>query len=277
MPQYSVNSVKTAGNYAASSAVTTPVSNNYQTSAIEAQALQNKYLVEFSNDKMKNLTTGHCIINQFNRLYPNVQSSTMMDIKAKQTVKTNPASAQVMQEQADKCMDKYVEMLDNNPLKENFSNENYINQIKQNIVQYNIANCGEMAYLVQDELNKKGIDNKVIEIGGDKNYQSHVFNVIGMDKNANPSDPSTYGKNAVVIDTWAKKVMPFDDAVKYYNDFFLYNENNSTMTFKEDKLDEIREKTINTLKPKYEQKTGKPISMEDFGNLTYKEIFSKNS
>lgn len=39
----------------------------------------------------------------------------------------------------------------------------------------------------------------------------HVFLVIGRDKNSNPSDPKTWGKNAVFCDPWADKVYPAAD------------------------------------------------------------------
>lgn len=241
----------------------------------DAKTVSNRYLIKSTGDKYKFLALGKSIVDEFNSSYPNVKSSSMVDIQARQAKSHNPVYAAIMEKLAIKYTDKYVEMLENIPLSAYYSNDSYINKIKQNIKDYNLANCGERAFLVQDELNKKEIPNMVIEIGGKKNYQSHVFNVIGMDKNADSSNPDTYGDNAIVIDTWLNKVMPFKEAVEFYHKYFLYDENGSKMTFTQDNLDEIRQTTIKDLKAIYEKKIGKPVSMEEFGKLTTKDIFAK--
>ncbi len=50
--------------------------------------------------------------------------------------------------------------------------------------------------------------------GGD-----HVFLVLGRDKNSNPSNPKTWGKNAVFCDPWANKVYPASDYQKNLQNF----------------------------------------------------------
>ena len=51
-------------------------------------------------------------------------------------------------------------------------------------------------------------------------FTEHEFNIIGLDENADISDPTTRGDNAVIIDTWANKVFDINSAQEFYSDFF---------------------------------------------------------
>lgn len=94
---------------------------------------------------------------------------------------------------------------------------------------YSIGNCGELVYQTLDYLLLKKLNIKAevytIENG------NHQILVLNRDVNSNPSDPATWGDNAVICDPWANKVYPAQEyrdqlkavSVKFNYDRFLIN------------------------------------------------------
>ena len=79
------------------------------------------------------------------------------------------------------------------------------------------GNCSEYSDLALEHIaeHHPTANAEIFHIeGGD-----HVFLVIGRDKNSNPSNPKTWGKNAVFCDPWANKVYPAADYQKHLQNF----------------------------------------------------------
>ena len=243
--------------------------------AMNIQGLQNTVNINQTSPQfISNYNIGTQILNDFKLHYPNLESSSMLDTKIMQLKYQNAPEYTInfMQKLADNATDKYVHMIENTPLSSNFSDEAFINQIKENIKNYNMANCGERAFLVSDQLNKMGIANKIVEISGSNPQSSHVFNVIGLSPNADITKPETWGKNAVIIDTWVNKTGKADDIIKFYREFLGYNAENQTMNFQEDTIEETRISTLEAAQKMYEKKLNTPITYLQLGSLTFSQI-----
>lgn len=243
--------------------------------AMNVQGLQNiANINQTSSQLISNCNVGTQILNNFKQLYPNLESSSMLDAKVMQLKHQNAPDCTInfMQKLADNTTDKYVYILENTPFSSNFSDEAFINQIKENIKNYNMANCGERAFLVSDQLNKMGIANKIVEISGNNPHSAHVFNVIGLAPNADITKPETWGNNAVIIDTWANKTGKANDIIKFYREFLCYNAENQPMSFKEDTIEESRLSTLDGAQKFYEKKFNTPITYLQLGPLTFAQI-----
>jgi len=193
-----------------------------------------------SINQNSNYNTGKFVMNEFYKKYPNLNSFTMTEtiVKKLENNNANPYVIQKMKEQADINFKTMIEILDKRPDFKDITFEQYINMIENEFQQYNHANCGERAYYLHNLMNQKGIDNTIIEISGNSASNSHVFNVIGLDKNADINNPETWGENAIVVDVWAKKLTSAKSAIEYYKDFLGYDENNP-MQFKKLDTNEI--------------------------------------
>lgn len=77
-----------------------------------------------------------------------------------------------------------------------------------------LGNCYEMALMALDYVLRyapPSVNAEVYDIeGGD-----HVFLVLGREKNSNPYEPETWGKDAYICDPWSNKVYP---ASEYFNE-----------------------------------------------------------
>lgn len=226
---------------------------NYQTPAVAQQVQYNRpvYNANFANtywqyqnasfvnnsipinqsfyELSNNMRLGQALINDFNTQYPNLESFTMSELLAKKQERINPDSllTQLMKNKADRNFETMIECLNKRPEQKDITFDEYIAMIKKEFKDCNMGNCGERAYMLLDKLNKMGLKNHaVIEIGGNKASNSHVFNVIGLAPNAVYNKPQTWGQNAVVVDAWSNKIMKPAEAFNFYHNFFEYGPNN---------------------------------------------------
>ncbi len=192
--------------------------------------------IHYANSLGNNFAIANTLLNGFNMEFPNLESYTMTDTLARKAQQTNPNSPQTIaiKEQSDFLFKKMINILNNRPKdQENMHFSEYINMVVQEFKTHHHGNCGERAYILCDKLNKMGIKNHAtIQIEGKENYQSHVFNVIGLAPDADVTKPETWGPNAVVVDAWANRILQPQDAINFYRDFFDYD-TNTKMNFEE--------------------------------------------
>ena len=176
------------------------------------------------SEQTKNINIGNDILNEFNEEYPNIESSTYLYVQI-QYLKRQGASEQEIQklEQQLEEVDKRAEELYTRT-KATVGSPSQNLLLEKNIKNLNVANCGDRATLVQQKLNEQHIPNKKVVLQSSEPFAEHEFNVIGLDENADISDPSTWGDNAVIIDTWANKVFNVNSAQEFYSDFFGIND-----------------------------------------------------
>ncbi len=176
-----------------------------------------------------NIKLAESLLNEFNSQYPNLESFTMSELRSIKAQKYNPHSIQttVLKGIADRDFEKMISYLNKRPDQRLMTFDEYLAMIKQEFATYNMGNCGERAYILHDRLNKTGIKNQaVIEISGNKNYNNHVFNVIGLAPDAVFNKPETWGPDAIVVDAWSNRIMKPQEAFNFYNHFFEYGQNN---------------------------------------------------
>lgn len=189
----------------------------------------------------ENLKIGRDVMNVFDAKYPQLESYTMADALARQSEKEDPNSlkTKLYKNKADRLFPKMIKLLEKRPDNKNITFNQYINLITKEFDESNHGNCAERAYYIHKLLNQKGITNQtIVEIGGKKNHNSHVFNVVGIATNADITNPSTWGQNAVVIDTWANKLYTVQQALNFYEKFLDYGSDNP-MTFEEFKINDM--------------------------------------
>ena len=111
------------------------------------------------------------------------------------------------------------------------SYKGYIETLKAYIKDHGSSmNCQECADLMGNLLYEKGIPSTNIFMystnkkGEQISRVSHVFTVMGMDKNADLTNPDTWGENALICDIWADKCMKAKDGIEFYKDFFKIDE-----------------------------------------------------
>ena len=96
--------------------------------------------------------------------------------------------------------------------------------------------CEDRARLLEKKFNENGIKSIVLDVadiehfGKRKGRGSHTFCVIGMAENADTTDPSTWGKNAVIVDAWIGKSFSVQEGIDYYKEFLRFDDKHK-MTF----------------------------------------------
>lgn len=195
---------------------------------------------EDSNEYYDNINLGEAAILQFNETNPNSESSTYYsdlreyltrygnDNEKLEELKSNPLFANLV---------KYIEDYQAGKI-----NLDDLEQRAKELDEGNGVNirCGERAQILQTRFEEQGIKSEVIclaeidniEIREDEDGQypymarpEHAFCVIGLAENADTTDPSTWGKNAVIVDAWLGRTFSAKEGIEYYNEFFRYNDN----------------------------------------------------
>lgn len=104
------------------------------------------------------------------------------------------------------------------------SMENYLRSAIPLIKASNVANCNEMALIVQSKLLERGLKAdcilaKVVTNDGkpiDKPTRNHVFVVMDLAKKAVINEPKTWGSKAVIVDPWAGEFRPAYEMLEEY-------------------------------------------------------------
>lgn len=199
--------------------------NQIETSPSFIQLVDDSSLMPMSDfyrpsEKSKNTNIGQNILNGFNNEYPTLESSTYLATQINYLKRNNGSEEEIKRleqklEEVDKRAKELMTRTESNIGKSN-SSELFI----QNIKELNVANCGDRATLVQQKLDEMNLPNKKVILQSLEPFAEHEFNVIGLDENADISNPTTWGENAVIIDTWAGKVFDINSAQEFYSDFF---------------------------------------------------------
>lgn len=116
------------------------------------------------------------------------------------------------------------------------SQPNKINYLKQAVKFSKVANCQECAFLIHDKLEKAGIPSQNIRLNfeqknGFDTTKNHAFTVIGMNKNADVSNPKTWGKNAVIIDAWSNMVTRVREGIDFIKQTFKFDPEKENCVF----------------------------------------------
>lgn len=198
------------------------------------KALETSIKSETPNELEDNINIGKNSLNTFNEQYPNLKSGTFNEdlfsfLKeyAKDETKLKELKSLAKENTSISQLVEYLE---------NYSNKQDIKSFKHNAKQLtkdkakgdaNIKDCLDRAQIIQKNLQSKGINCRIGGLGH-RNFKrpEHAFAVIGLPDNADMSNPSTWGENAVIIDAWAGKVFKYADGIEYYSQFLRYDNNN---------------------------------------------------
>ncbi len=204
-------------------------------------ALGKNIKVAEENTKENNAELGNNLIERFNKEFPNSKSSTYYVALANYLEANN----------GDK--DKINELRENAEKLSVISEQENIDDVPTENRQ--VMECRHRSEMMTKWLKEQGINDvqEIMICTKDINFEKgeHVFNVIGMAENADTKDPRTWGKNAVVIDAWAGKVLTPQDALRFYKDFFNYNS-----------VDDIQTGTLEDIQQLHREKYT-PASYED--------------
>lgn len=106
--------------------------------------------------------------------------------------------------------------------------------------EYSVGNCGELAFFAAIMVKELGYTGAVecIEF---KKYD-HIFVVLNRPKNSDPSDPSTWGEDTIILEPWLKTSF----SAKDFENFWLNNID--LISFKDDVKRNDRKTQIDDLK-----------------------------
>jgi hypothetical protein len=219
------------------------------------------------------------IVRDFRSEFGRPHSNTFYLIKMKQH-ENNPKYEEIIKKLkiiAKKYSDKLDQKRDELDVwsylnSDSMSLTEYIEKIKELILNKKFGNCSEMAKIIQYEHLKKGIEThniklKIFDVKTDEYLRDHVFSVRNLPVNADLTKPDTWG-NAILVDSWcgsgivekAKglKEKNKKDGLTQVLEFFCYDPKKETIMFKEFK-DEITEKFINKMQYEKLQKRNSQI------------------
>lgn len=186
-----------------------------------------------------NVNLGEYAIQQFNEENPKAESSTYYaglaeylirygnDRKKLEECKLNPQFTDFA---------KYIEDYQVGKIS--------IEELQQKATELDNGNginirCGQRAQMLQNRFAQQGIRSEVIGLAEIDNIEiredddgkylfmprpEHAFCVIGLDENADTTNPATWGKNAVIVDAWLGKTFSVEEGINYYKEFFRYND-----------------------------------------------------
>lgn len=175
---------------------------------------------------LQNLRLGEKTLKDFNGEYPYFQSSSKLKFKILKH-RQNPNYQDIIKNLSNFCSLVNVKIkLMRTGLRTSANKYNYVRKMVKN---EKIANCGECAFLMSKDLESKNIKHQNIFMcvnDKDGNYlgDNHSFILLGADKNADYTKPSTWGKNAVIVDGWANFVSRAADGLDYLKQIFNVNQ-----------------------------------------------------
>lgn len=189
---------------------------------------------------------GEQAIKEFSEEFGSVKSSTMTMIKILHAKGLPNAGALVPKIQR-RAWEQYSDLchIRTNLYVNSF--DGYIKTLIPLIKKYQVANCGEMAFITQHKLLNRGIKMNVIRllIKNKKDRTNikrlvydHAFLAANIAKGAPHDKPERWGSKAVIFDPWLRKSAAAHEMMEYYERFFKIDEANEHMIFENcDKFD----------------------------------------
>lgn len=186
-----------------------------------------------------NLNLGKSAIQQFNEEHPNVESATYYGSLAEylrtygndknklEELKQNPNFSELA---------NYIDDFQNGKIS--------IEELEKKAETLGVGDekngtsldCEDRARLLEKKFNENGTKSIVLDVadiehfGQDEGRGSHTFCVVGMAENADTTNPSTWGKNAVIVDAWIGKSFSVQEGIDYYKEFLRFDDKHK-MTF----------------------------------------------
>ena len=186
-----------------------PTANKLVQATIQGYSKLKEYAKSIQKNKQTTLNSNKEIaldlIKQFKEKYPNVKSCTLLASIARDMERKggNKSDIEKLYQEANSL---------------SFEDKNN-------------KNCEERAKILDRILSENGYSGRkaVVLIHGEQNleegyiYGAHVFNIIGLGKNADVTNLGTWGDNAIIVDVWAEKVFTPEEGITFYRDFLGYD------------------------------------------------------
>ena len=110
--------------------------------------------------------------------------------------------------------------------------------IREIITRHKAVNCGEQAFIAQDDLLNKGkkadvvhFDIAVKAYGDYDQERQHTFAVLNLAKDADIQNPKTWGQDAIIVDPWSGLVKRACQGIEFFKDIFDFDKDKETMYF----------------------------------------------
>ena len=114
-----------------------------------------------------------------------------------------------------------------------FSLQRHADKLRQKMHYYNVAMCGEISELLQDSLLKQNVpvDRVTVKFSERSKWKKnlkryspdHSFLVLNKAKDADLTDPKSWGSKAVIVDGWLKRVGPAADVIRELKQVFKFD------------------------------------------------------
>lgn len=190
-------------------------------------AIQNRKIIT------QNLYNGERILKEFKSDFPYIKSNTRYNISINRHKDDSRYSDLIPRLRGQSQFNGLVTF----EMRCGYENSNkkseYLNKA---VKQTKIAGCQECSFLIHERCKKAGIPSQnirmeVVQSNGFDTDRNHAFTLIGFNKDADLSNPKTWGKNAVIIDGWANIVTKAQEGIEYLKQLFSVDPNKEKCIF----------------------------------------------
>ncbi|MDD3236565.1 MAG: hypothetical protein PHV37_00530 [Candidatus Gastranaerophilales bacterium] len=178
----------------------------------------------------QNLRVGEDVLRSFKKEFPALKSNTLVDLHIMNVKDTErfqsvlPDLRRLSERYGDNLYQVRREII--TPYKDE-QLPRYVERTGELLKKKPYANCSESSYFIKQALKEKGETptRLTMDVINKKNGypvdgKDHVFNIFGLKENADPTNPKTWGNQAVVVDAWSNFVMEAKNALETFNRIF---------------------------------------------------------
>lgn len=202
--------------------------------------------IPFNGGLKNNLRQGESVLREFKKDFPYIKSFTLWQHRLDHFKKDDDDKLEECQFVALRYADEIDDLRLYMNLIDSFNNdrEKHIKCLQDEVKQRGCGNCGEITEIISGKLREKGIKHMNVRLNmvQGNSFENHAFNVIGMNKKADPKKPSTWGNNAVIIDGWRNFVLSAKDGIREYEKF--YDTRHFNQIYTEINFDKIKNKFL---------------------------------
>lgn len=181
----------------------------------------------------QNLYAGENILRAFKSEYPYLNSNTRYSKLIEKHTGNDSYSEIIPYLRGQACLSGFKI----SQIRNSYNNRiDKVDKLKKLVKSDKAGNCKECAYIIHDELTKRGIPAEnirlnILDKNGTDKRKNHTFTVFGLSEDAKLSKPESWGKNAIIIDGWTNMVKKAQEGIEYLKTHFEFNPENEVCTF----------------------------------------------
>lgn len=183
----------------------------------------------------QNLIVGERTLREFRSDIPYINSNTKINMKINEHI-DNPQYSDLITKMRAKSIVTGFKISNLRNAYEKSPNK--IGFLYNKMKESKIGNCKECGAIIYNKLESIGATPQNVKLDfvdkkdGTKQL-NHTFTVIGLDKDADITNPNTWGKNSVIVDGWSNFVKRTKDGIEHLKQIFKIDDNKTQCVFSE--------------------------------------------